>query len=500
MNSQIALTKSLEVSPGDIIDVQVYAKYFGTTGGSGNLINFASALTGAFGLSSGSTGEAGVAYDALDDFGSWIAGGNRSDNENWPKGFLNVLIFDKNYNLVDIAYQQLEDTYVQTGTSTKMPHGLLEREVYIEEPGYVYIFLSVEGDYEQAIYFDDLVITHEHSPIVAGADFYPFGMVMDGREITQEDYRWGYQGQYAEEDTTTGWNQFQLRMYDARFGRWLSVDPYGQYASPYVGMGNYPYATIDADGGWSWTTAGIGFAVGAALGYGEGGDLKSALIGGAIGGVAGGLAFKEPGQGFDGGTHLQHTANRVIQPGNLVASIGNFALDNPGLLTGVGRVLLQKEGPDQVDLSGKNDDVFNGLVEWSEYLKKDRTFGVRKRSNGNYFNVHDMAGGLDDDLTSHETNVIMGGGYTSKKVKFSWAIQGQREWFNSTKNQLFHIKDMQGWLQGTKAKPSLRIDFINGKSDLKGTTNSFTFTIHGKANIQKYGKQIFGSRWDQMFH
>jgi RHS repeat-associated protein len=101
------------------------------------------------------------------------------------------------------------------------------------------------------VFFDDLQVTHHHSPIVAGADFYPFGLPMEGREITQEDYRWGYQGQYAEKDTTTGWNQFQLRMYDARFGRWLSIDPYGQFASPYLAMGNAPNMGTDPDGGFS---------------------------------------------------------------------------------------------------------------------------------------------------------------------------------------------------------------------------------------------------------
>lgn len=98
-------------------------------------------------------------------------------------------------------------------------------------------------------YFDDLNIVHTQSTIVAGADYYPFGLVMDGREITDEAYRYGYQGQYSEENETTGWNEFELRMYDARFGRWLSVDPYGQYASPYVGMGNNPTSGVDPNGG-----------------------------------------------------------------------------------------------------------------------------------------------------------------------------------------------------------------------------------------------------------
>jgi hypothetical protein len=43
---------------------------------------------------------------------------------------------------------------------------------------------------------------------------------------------------------------FQLRLWDGRLGRWLTVDPYGQYDSPYLGMGNNPVNSIDPDGGW----------------------------------------------------------------------------------------------------------------------------------------------------------------------------------------------------------------------------------------------------------
>jgi RHS repeat-associated protein len=89
----------------------------------------------------------------------------------------------------------------------------------------------------------------ELNDIVAGGDYYPFGSVMTGREITRDDYRFGYQGQFAELDEETGWNSFELRMYDAVIGRWMSPDPYRQFASPYVGMGNNPMKYVDKDGG-----------------------------------------------------------------------------------------------------------------------------------------------------------------------------------------------------------------------------------------------------------
>ena len=80
------------------------------------------------------------------------------------------------------------------------------------------------------------------------ADYYPFGKEVSSGGI---DNRYGYQGIYAEKDKETGWNNFELRNYDAAVGRWLTTDPYGQYHSPYVGMGNNPVSGFDPDGGWS---------------------------------------------------------------------------------------------------------------------------------------------------------------------------------------------------------------------------------------------------------
>ncbi len=56
-----------------------------------------------------------------------------------------------------------------------------------------------------------------------------------------------YQGQLKDEET--GWNAFELRMYDARIGRWLTTDPYYQHKSPYLAMSNNPVSFIDPDGG-----------------------------------------------------------------------------------------------------------------------------------------------------------------------------------------------------------------------------------------------------------
>lgn len=94
-------------------------------------------------------------------------------------------------------------------------------------------------------------IVSQADPDVEGyADYYPFGWQMPGRIAKGSNtYRFGYQGQFAEDDTeTTGYNQFEARLYDSRLGRWLTTDPAGQYYSPYLAMGNSPFMGVDPDG------------------------------------------------------------------------------------------------------------------------------------------------------------------------------------------------------------------------------------------------------------
>ncbi len=79
-------------------------------------------------------------------------------------------------------------------------------------------------------------------------DYYPFGSTARSGGVT---YRYEYQGAYADKDPITGFNNFELRMYDGRIGRWLSTDPNAQYYSPYVGMGNNPVNMVDPDGGFA---------------------------------------------------------------------------------------------------------------------------------------------------------------------------------------------------------------------------------------------------------
>jgi len=95
--------------------------------------------------------------------------------------------------------------------------------------------------------------TNSGITILSATDYYAFGGELPGRKWTSENYRYGYQSQEKPDATNSSnpWYSFELRMYNQDIGRWFATDPYGQYHSPYLAMGNNPVSQIDPDGGYS---------------------------------------------------------------------------------------------------------------------------------------------------------------------------------------------------------------------------------------------------------
>ncbi len=100
-------------------------------------------------------------------------------------------------------------------------------------------------------------------------DYYAFGGLMPGRKYVSTAYRFNYQGNEKDLDLNANenWVNFQLRLFNPDLGRWMSPDPYSQFHSPYVGMGNNPISGVDPDGGFAhyYTTASGGVYFGWAL-------------------------------------------------------------------------------------------------------------------------------------------------------------------------------------------------------------------------------------------
>ncbi len=79
---------------------------------------------------------------------------------------------------------------------------------------------------------------------------YPFGMQQPGRAYPAPvgGYRWGYNGMEGNPEINNGRNEYSsfFRQYDARLGRWWSMDPLERAGeSPYAAMGNNPIVAAD---------------------------------------------------------------------------------------------------------------------------------------------------------------------------------------------------------------------------------------------------------------
>ncbi len=205
--------------------------------------------------------------------------------------WLRYRAYDEAGNLVSEQYQYQNDATQQTWQP-------LQAAVRVAQAGTVDVAIGSDDNVVDA-YFDDLRLEQTGGPIVQEQHQYAYGSPLVGLSyaVGNKRYRYGYQGQYAEKDAETGFESFELRLYNDRIGRWTSNDPYGQFSSPYEGMGNNPISNVDRDGGsaagWG-TVAGAligGLVGGNAVSKSEGGSYWAGFIAGAtIGGIAGGLA------------------------------------------------------------------------------------------------------------------------------------------------------------------------------------------------------------------
>src|SRR6476620_10001873 len=82
----------------------------------------------------------------------------------------------------------------------------------------------------------------------------PFGMMMPGRTYSaQSGYRYGFNGKENDNEVKGEGNQqdYGMRVYDPRVGRFLSVDPISKKypeLTPYQFASNSPIANVDIEG------------------------------------------------------------------------------------------------------------------------------------------------------------------------------------------------------------------------------------------------------------
>ncbi|MCX2679367.1 hypothetical protein OOZ15_05375 [Galbibacter sp. EGI 63066] len=91
--------------------------------------------------------------------------------------------------------------------------------------------------------------------IIEESNYYPFGLQHKGygpgisslgNDVAK---KFKYQGQELTKSLGYEMYEFELRHYDPATGRFVAIDPYKQFRSPYIAMGNNPVVAFDPDGG-----------------------------------------------------------------------------------------------------------------------------------------------------------------------------------------------------------------------------------------------------------
>ena len=97
-------------------------------------------------------------------------------------------------------------------------------------------------------------LSYYEADVVTATNYYPFGMQMPGRKYDAgSGYRYGFNGKENDNEVKGEGNQqdYGMRIYDPRLGRFLRVDPItADYPelTPYQFASNTPIAAIDIDG------------------------------------------------------------------------------------------------------------------------------------------------------------------------------------------------------------------------------------------------------------
>ena len=98
------------------------------------------------------------------------------------------------------------------------------------------------------------LIDHFNADVASANDYYPFGMLMPGRGLSAANaYRYGFNGKEKSDEVNGSGVDYDygMRVYDARIGRFLSVDPLTRNYpanTPYEYAENDVIRNIDLDG------------------------------------------------------------------------------------------------------------------------------------------------------------------------------------------------------------------------------------------------------------
>ncbi|RAV99685.1 hypothetical protein DQQ10_18840 [Pseudochryseolinea flava] len=244
-NKTIGPYTMIEVYPGDTIKMEVFAKFEKKSSHSTlPIVDLITALVSPVQAAANSfEGGSALSSTAFSEaLGSLLL--NRSSSTAVPAAYLNYILFDKDFKVVDMGFDRIDAAAgFNPSQEQTVAFDNLNLQRVIDRIGYIYVHVSNESP-STRVWMDDIKITYGMSPIVQFEDYYPFGLSQSETAMQHGDCE--YEGMTTTKGT--GLKDLGFRQYDAALGRFHSVDPLAELQidqSTYQYVANNPVNQID---------------------------------------------------------------------------------------------------------------------------------------------------------------------------------------------------------------------------------------------------------------
>jgi RHS repeat-associated protein len=257
----------LKVMAGDKINILAKSYYFTNVAATNSPFD-ASTLINAFlgtGLAVGAAGNAAVSHGATvggltgNTTGTFVPVGTFTNNNpsnpyNNVKAGLAYILFDEQFNYAGGGFDPVLNDPAKPAGGLK-PHFL--QDITVPKNGYIYIYCSNESNKD--VFFDNLEVVHQRSPILEETHYTAWGAKLLGISALAANgikNNFNYTGkelQNAEWSDGSGLEEYDYgaRFLDPQLGVWHSIDLLADMSrrwSPYVYAYNNPLKFIDPDG------------------------------------------------------------------------------------------------------------------------------------------------------------------------------------------------------------------------------------------------------------
>ena len=276
----------LKVMAGDKVDIGVKSFYRpnGSPGGNTDITetiieSLYTELLNTLGTTKGYLGDPANPTTIMEGLYDIINFRNSNNPEisGKPKAFLNWVLFDEHFVMVD--------SYPQCGAipvgEADILNTLAQNDIDVTRNGYLYVYLSNDTE-SWDVFFDNLAVNHRTGPLLEETHYYPFGLTMAGisaKALKSKDcgcdIKRGFNGNELQQKEFVDGSgldvyDFNSRTYNQQTGRFLQIDPTPEDGdqeslTPYQFSGNNPSTFNDPSGKCPWC---LGAIIGAAVEYG----------------------------------------------------------------------------------------------------------------------------------------------------------------------------------------------------------------------------------------